>query len=48
VLWYGITLIVIGLIAMASSWRVEDVDRIWCRHPPRGWRSQPPDALAGG
>ena len=38
VLWYGITLIVIGLIAIASSWYVEDVDRIWCRHPPRRWR----------
>jgi hypothetical protein len=38
VLWYGITALVIGLVAIASSWWVEDVDRIWCRHPPRRWR----------
>jgi hypothetical protein len=35
VLWYGVTLIVIGLIAIGSSWYVEDVDTIWCRPPPR-------------
>jgi hypothetical protein len=36
-LWYGITLIVVGLVAIGSSWYVEDADTIWCR-PPRRWR----------
>jgi len=38
VLWYGITSIVIGLVAIVGSWWVKDADRIWCRHPPRQWR----------
>ncbi|MGH7264416.1 MAG: hypothetical protein ACREMB_06105 [Candidatus Rokuibacteriota bacterium] len=36
VLWYGITLIVVGVIAVAASWYVEDADTIWCRPPRRG------------
>jgi hypothetical protein len=38
VVWFGITLIVIGLIAIGSSWWVSDVDTVWCRPPPRRWR----------
>jgi hypothetical protein len=38
VLWFGITLIVVGLIAIGSSWWVADADSVWCRPPPRRWR----------
>lgn len=40
--WFGITSIVIGLIAIAASLDVKNLDEIWCRHPGRwgsGWRS---------
>jgi hypothetical protein len=38
VFWYGVSSIVIGLVAIVGSWFVEDADRIWCRHPTRRWR----------
>ncbi|HSE96234.1 MAG TPA: hypothetical protein VLD61_10085 [Methylomirabilota bacterium] len=37
-LWWGVTLIIVGLIAMGGSWYVDDVDRIWCRPPRRKLR----------
>jgi hypothetical protein len=37
-LWWGVTLLIVGLIAIAGSWYVDDVDRIWCRPPPRRLR----------
>jgi hypothetical protein len=37
-LWWGITLLIVGFIAIAGSWYVDDVDRIWCRPPPRKLR----------
>ncbi|MGH7349255.1 MAG: hypothetical protein ACREI6_04510 [Candidatus Rokuibacteriota bacterium] len=37
-IWLGITLIVIGAIAIIGSLTVEDPDRIWCRHPRRRGR----------
>lgn len=37
-IWLGITLIVIGAIAIIGSFTVEDPDRIWCRHPRRWGR----------
>lgn len=37
-LWWGLTLLLVGLIAIAGSWYVDDVDRIWCRPPPRKLR----------
>jgi hypothetical protein len=40
VLWYGITSMIVGLVAIVGSWWVEDAERIWCRHPARRWRSR--------
>lgn len=37
--WYGLTSIVIGVLAVVASWLVRDVDGIWCR-PPRRWRNR--------
>jgi hypothetical protein len=48
VLWYGITVILVGLVAIASSWYVDDVDGIWCRHPARTWRSRRHDGPSDG
>ena len=36
--WYGVTLLVAGVTAIVASWWAADVDRVWCRHPPRRWR----------
>ena len=41
-LWYGVTLIVIGALAIFASWTVRDLDRIWCRQPRR-WDSRRAD-----
>jgi hypothetical protein len=37
-LWWGLTLLIVGLVAITGSWYVDDVDRIWCRPPPRKLR----------
>ena len=37
-LWLGITMIIVGSIAVASSLTVERLDKIWCRHPRRWGR----------
>jgi hypothetical protein len=34
-IWLGITLIVIGAIAIIGSLTVKNPDQIWCRHPRR-------------
>ena len=34
---FGITLMVVGAIAIAESLLARRVDRLWYRKPPRGW-----------
>ena len=41
-LWYGVTLIVVGVLAVFASWTATDLDRIWCRQPRR-WDSRRAD-----
>lgn len=36
--WLGITLIIIGGIAVLASLTVQNLDRVWCRHPRRWGR----------
>lgn len=36
--WLGITLIIIGSIAIVASLTVKNPDQIWCRHPRRWGR----------
>ena len=33
--WYGICAVLIGLLAVAVSLTVRELDNIWCRHPRR-------------
>ena len=44
-LWFGVTLIIAGLLAILASLTANDLDNIWCR-PPRRWprrdASRPP------
>ena len=34
---FGITAIVVGVIAVVCSLLVKDLNDIWCRHPRRWW-----------
>jgi len=36
-LWYGLTSMLIGVIAVVASWVVRNVDEVWCRPPRRSW-----------
>ena len=36
--WFGMHLIVGGVLAVFASWTAENLDGIWCRHPHR-WGS---------
>ena len=36
-LWYGLTSMLIGVLAVVASWVVRDVEEIWCRPPRRWW-----------
>ncbi len=37
--WFGMHLIVGGVLAVFASWAAKDLDGIWCRHPRR-WGSR--------
>ena len=41
-LWYGVTLIVAGILAIFVSWTATELDKIWCRQPRR-WDSRRAD-----
>ncbi|MEE9208814.1 MAG: hypothetical protein V3U23_00050 [Kiloniellales bacterium] len=41
--WFGMHLIVGGVLAVFASWAAKDLDGIWCRHPRR-WGSSGRDA----
>ncbi len=41
-LWYGVTLIVAGVLAILVSWTATDLESIWCRQPRR-WDSRRAD-----
>lgn len=34
--WFGVTLILAGLLAIAISWLVQDLHNIWCVYPRTG------------
>lgn len=34
---FGVTAIIVGIIAVLCSLLVQDLSNIWCRHPPR-WK----------
>ncbi|HJM50939.1 MAG TPA: hypothetical protein QGF63_13985 [Alphaproteobacteria bacterium] len=36
-LGFGSTLVIAGLLALAASWLIADLDAIWCRPPRRRW-----------
>jgi hypothetical protein len=36
-LGFGVTAIIVGIIAVLCSLLVRDLSNIWCRHPPR-WK----------
>ncbi|MDP6406052.1 MAG: hypothetical protein QF797_12670 [Alphaproteobacteria bacterium] len=36
-LGFGTTLVIAGLAALAASWLIADLDKIWCRPPKRPW-----------
>ena len=35
--WYGITLVIAGVLAVMASWGIRDIDGIWCAPPRRWW-----------
>lgn len=35
-LWFGITLLIAGVLAVAISWLVRDLHNIWCVYPRTG------------
>ena len=37
VFWFGVTLVIAGVLALAVSWLVHRLDNIWCAPPRRGW-----------
>jgi hypothetical protein len=37
VFWFGITSIVGGILALAMSWLIKDIDGVWCSPPRRWW-----------
>lgn len=38
--WFGVTVIIAGIWAVAVSWLDSDLTNVWCRPPKRDWRSK--------
>jgi hypothetical protein len=38
--WMGVTFLIAGVAAVSVSWLVSDLSNIWCRPPPRVFRSR--------
>lgn len=38
--WMGVTFLIAGVAAVSVSWLVSDLSNIWCRPPPRFFRSR--------
>ena len=36
VFWFGITSIIAGLLALAMSWLIKEIEGVWCS-PPKRW-----------
>ena len=44
--WFGITAVVVGVVAIAVSWLEERLDLVWCADPRRRARFAPRDDAA--